>query len=187
MKQANYSGLILAGGQGRRMGGQDKGLVSYRGRALVEYPLSALRPLCDDIVISANRNLDRYRQYGDKVVADSLPDFQGPLAGLAAALPACRHERVFVCPCDMPALDNAVFRQLAEAGAPDATVIARHNDIIQPVFLLSRHLHGALNEALQRGERRLVAGLLGLGARTVDIDAPVFDNINRLSDAAGSA
>ena len=78
--------VILAGGLGRRMGGADKGLVDYQGRPLIEWALAALRPQVDQLVISANRNLDTYAVYGHRVVPDTLPDYPGPLAGVLAAL-----------------------------------------------------------------------------------------------------
>ena len=65
--------VILAGGQGRRMGGADKGLMDYRGRPLVEWVLAALEPQVAEIVISANRHLERYAAYGRRVLPDTLP------------------------------------------------------------------------------------------------------------------
>lgn len=94
--------VILAGGQGRRMGGADKGLLDYRGRPLVEWVLDALAPQVAEILISANRNLDRYARYGRRVLPDALPDFPGPLAGVLAALDAVDTEWLLAVPCDTP-------------------------------------------------------------------------------------
>ena len=68
------------------MGGEDKGLADLSGRPMLEYVLDALRPQVGSILISANRNRDRYSAYGSPVVADTLENHPGPLAGVASAL-----------------------------------------------------------------------------------------------------
>ena len=82
----DYTLIILAGGQGQRMGGADKGLVEVDGKPLVAHLLDNLLPRPTRIVISANRNADRYQAWADQVVADRRDGFLGPLAGLEAAL-----------------------------------------------------------------------------------------------------
>ena len=71
------TGVILAGGQGRRMGGQDKGLVLFRGIPLYQHVLQRLRPQVDIVMISANRNLDRYQSSGCRVISDTLSGTAG--------------------------------------------------------------------------------------------------------------
>jgi molybdopterin-guanine dinucleotide biosynthesis protein A len=83
------TGLILAGGEGRRMGGADKGLLSYQGRPLVAHVLARLAPQVAGVLISANRNLDEYRAFGHEVLPDATDVRVGPLAGLQAGLAAC--------------------------------------------------------------------------------------------------
>ncbi|HID48564.1 MAG TPA: molybdenum cofactor guanylyltransferase MobA, partial [Chromatiales bacterium] len=80
--------VILAGGIGRRMGGQDKGLVELDGRPLIEHIIDALKPQVMTILINANRNQYRYASYGYPVITDTLANYQGPLAGFAAGLAA---------------------------------------------------------------------------------------------------
>ncbi|MDP2253153.1 MAG: NTP transferase domain-containing protein, partial [Thiobacillus sp.] len=77
LASVRVAAVILAGGQGRRMGGADKGLIDYRGRPLVEWALAALAPQVGEILISANRNLDLYAAYGHRVLPDTMPDFPG--------------------------------------------------------------------------------------------------------------
>ena len=86
MNRDELTGVILAGGEGRRMGGADKGLQLLDGRPLVHWVLDRLRPQVGRVVISANRNLDRYREFGCPVLSDTLAGFAGPLAGLQAAM-----------------------------------------------------------------------------------------------------
>lgn len=67
--------LLLAGGRGQRMGGQDKGLLAWRGAPLIAHLQRLTRPLTDDLIISCNRNQDRYAHYADYLVSDDSPDF----------------------------------------------------------------------------------------------------------------
>ena len=80
----NISCIILAGGEGKRVGGLDKGLVSYKNRPLIEHVIDNVHSQVDDIIISANRNIKKYNQYAAKVLNDSASDYRGPLAGIAA-------------------------------------------------------------------------------------------------------
>ncbi len=84
----DITAVILAGGQGRRMGGQDKGLIEFDGKPLVAILVERLSQQGVKIVINANRNHDRYRQFGHPVITDALEDYQGPLAGFASAMAA---------------------------------------------------------------------------------------------------
>ena len=78
--------IILAGGKGKRVGGVDKGLLEYKNKPLIEHTINALTPQVDDIIISANRNIERYKDYAKKVISDESEDYLGPLAGIDAAL-----------------------------------------------------------------------------------------------------
>ena len=102
----NVTGLIYAGGRATRMGGVDKGLELFRGRPLIEAVIDRLKPQCASIVISANRNLERYAAWGYPVVRDLDDAFAGPLAALAAAgaQSVVMTEWVLTAPCDAPAL-----------------------------------------------------------------------------------
>ncbi|MGV6826868.1 MAG: NTP transferase domain-containing protein, partial [bacterium] len=82
----SISAVILAGGRGSRMAGRDKGLLTLENRPLIETVLRQISTQIPSVMISANRNLDHYREYDVPVIPDSLEDFQGPLAGIAAAL-----------------------------------------------------------------------------------------------------
>jgi hypothetical protein len=84
-------------------------LVTVQGYALVEYVIAMLAPQVSGIVINANRNRSRYERYGYPVVADVLPDYPGPLAGIMTGLRHARHDDVVV-PCDAPSLPDPVER-----------------------------------------------------------------------------
>ncbi len=78
--------VILAGGRGTRMGGVDKGLVDYQGQPMIEHILARITPQVDHVMINANRHIERYQTYGVPVITDENDQFDGPLAGMQAAL-----------------------------------------------------------------------------------------------------
>lgn len=114
MLNHKLSGLILAGGEGRRMAGRDKGLISLANKPLVEYAIDCLQPLVDDLSISCNRNQELYQGYQLQCLSDKNLDagFQGPMAGLAAGLKNAKHEWLLVMPCDTPLMTTNVMSQL---------------------------------------------------------------------------
>ncbi|MFA7552960.1 MAG: molybdenum cofactor guanylyltransferase MobA [Spongiibacteraceae bacterium] len=109
------SAIILAGGQGRRFNGEDKGLIDWRGKPLIQYVMTRLQPQVDQIIISCNRNIARYQQFGHATCQDTLSDFQGPLAGIQAAMPLVKHPLVLVSPCDTTQLPYDLANQLYDA------------------------------------------------------------------------
>ena len=100
----DITAVILAGGQGRRMGGQDKGLIEFNGKTLVSILIDRLATQSIDIVINANRNQERYLSMGYPVIKDQLEDYQGPLAGFASAMSAVTTDYIVTLPCDGPLL-----------------------------------------------------------------------------------
>nr|MBF3180021.1 NTP transferase domain-containing protein [Pseudomonas aeruginosa] len=92
--------LLLAGGRGQRMGGRDKGLIEWQGLPLIAHLHRLVRPLTDDLIVSCNRNQERYAAYADHLVSDDSRDFPGPLAGIRAGLAVARHPWLLVLPCD---------------------------------------------------------------------------------------
>src|SRR4051812_8223060 len=86
-------GLVLAGGLARRMGGGDKALLRIGGKTFLERTLERLEPQCARVILNANGDPGRFAFTGLRVVADEVPDFAGPLAGILAGLDwAARHE-----------------------------------------------------------------------------------------------
>jgi len=190
--RAPVAGVILAGGRGRRMGGQDKGWVIWQGRPLIEHVLERLLPQVDNVIISANRNLERYRALGYAVVEDNRVHggYAGPLAGMLAGLERATAGWVACVPCDAPVLPADLVARLLSAaiaagGAPALAVSAGRR---QPVFcLLPRALAPRLAQALAGGEHRPAVFLQGAGAREVWFDdEPAFANINAITGDNGA-
>lgn len=181
--------VVLAGGQGSRMGGVDKGLVEYRGRPLIEWMLDAVRPQVDQVLISANRNLDVYATYGHRVVSDSLPGFQGPLAGVLAALQAADARWLVVVPCDTPHLPADLVARLLEAAQQAEVPLAVAADSARThhaCFVVRTDEDAALAAFMQRGERAVRHWQAGMPAVSVRFDAAAFANFNQLQDMPAS-
>jgi molybdopterin-guanine dinucleotide biosynthesis protein A len=183
----DISGLILAGGRGRRMGGTDKGLLLVHGRPLAALSLERLKPQVGKVFISANRNLEAYAALGAEVLPDLLPDYPGPLAGIHAALTRIQTPWLAACPCDSPYLPADLVARLMQAAlASNAPLaVAKTAGRSQPAFMLCRRdLLPALTIWLQSGNRRVGAWQESQGAAQADFaDCPeAFANFNTPED-----
>lgn len=180
---ASVSGVILAGGQGRRMGSVDKGLKLLRGRPMVAWVLERFGPQVDEVLINANRNLERYRTFGCDVIADEVGGFAGPLAGLERGLAHAHHELVATVPCDSPFLPRDLIERLRcalfEHNARLA--VAKTGERSHPVFALCRRdVHDHLRAFLAGGGRKIDAWYSTLEIVEVAFDdkPDAFSNIN---------
>ncbi|MCL2872620.1 MAG: molybdenum cofactor guanylyltransferase [Betaproteobacteria bacterium] len=187
MKSNIITGLILSGGQGRRMEGADKGLLMLDQRTLVEHVIARLRPQVSALLINANRHLERYAAFGYPVVSDTFDGFAGPLAGLHAGLSTASTPWIATAPCDSPMLPRDLVARLYAAaqqhGAPLA--VARTDDRLHPVFaLVHRRVLPDLTAYLQDGDRKVGLWFTRIGGVEVSFDdqAEAFRNINTQSD-----
>lgn len=183
------TGVILAGGLGRRMGGVDKGLQSLDGRPLVQWALARLSPQVDAVLISANQNLLRYGEFGCPVLPDRIPDFSGPLAGLHAALSQITSPLLVTVPCDSPLLPADLVQRLRSALETEGAelAVARTGDQVQRAFcLMRRGILPKLDAFLAAGERKVWLWHASLKVAEVDFDdeSAAFSNINTAEDLA---
>jgi molybdopterin-guanine dinucleotide biosynthesis protein A len=190
--EADVTGIVLAGGQGRRMGGVDKGLVDLDGTPMIAHVLARLVPQVGDVLINANQNLDRYRAFGYPVVPDAVGGFAGPLAGLHAGMTRASRDFVVTVPCDSPFLPrDLVLRlraKLDEKGAQLA--VAKTFDQPHPVFaLVRRDLLPNLAAFLASGGRKIDAWYTAFRVVEVafDDEAHAFRNINTADELAAAA
>jgi molybdenum cofactor guanylyltransferase len=181
------TGAVLAGGRGSRMGGIDKGLAPLGDKPLIEHILAALGPQVTHLLINANRNIDRYTEYGHPVVKDRLDGHQGPLAGFAALLGACEDDWLVTVPCDTPHIPADLVQRMwsarVDAGAEIA--IAHDGRRMQPAHaLLPRRLLSDLEAFLDSGERKIDRWYARHATVEVDFsDQPdAFLNLNRPED-----
>jgi molybdopterin-guanine dinucleotide biosynthesis protein A len=189
---AAITGLVLAGGRGQRMGGIDKGLQPWHGRALVDHVLARLTPQVVRVMISANRHLDAYAGRGWPVLADAQDDFPGPLGGMLAGLKAVATPWLAVVPCDAPRLPEDLVARLAAGAMPPAhgavvqRAVAGRGLCLEPVCCLLPATAAADLAAYLAGGGRKVESWLLRHARPVRFDratdGEAFANFNTLAD-----
>lgn len=192
MMRDSITGLVLAGGQGRRMGGVDKGLQTLSGRPLVAWVLERLAPQVGAILINANQNLERYGEFGHPVIPDRVGGFAGPLAGLQAGLQACVTPLLVTAPCDSPFLPTDLVTRLFDGlQAKNAQLaVARTGDQPHPVFCLCRReVLSNLTDFLAAGGRKIDAWYAALDVVEVafDDEAEGFANINTREELSAFA
>ena len=183
----SVTAVILAGGRGQRMGEVDKGLQPLRGRGLVEWVLERIDPQVDELLIVANRNLERYLELGYPVLRDRIPNFAGPLAGLHAGIEQARSELVIAVPCDAPLLPEDLVARLLEAlqGVGADAAVARTTQHVHSVICLCRvSLLDNLAAFIASGGRKVSDWHASLKVVYVDFnEAPErFRNVNTVED-----
>ena len=181
------TGVILAGGRATRMGGEDKGLVPVSGRPMIAWVIDALRPQVAEVLVNANRNQERYGEFGCPVVDDGDSEFRGPLAGMVSGMQAARTPYIAVVPCDSPLISGELVQRLyAAVTSSGSGIAAAHDgDRLQPVFaLLSCRLLDDLAGYLDDGERKIDRWYARHDYETVDFSdvAESFANINAPDD-----
>ncbi|MCC7112798.1 MAG: molybdenum cofactor guanylyltransferase [Burkholderiales bacterium] len=185
------TGVVLAGGLGRRMGHVDKGLLDFRGRPMVAHVLERLAPQVGAVLVNANQNADRYAAFGHPLAPDRVGGFAGPLAGLHAGLCTASTPYVATVPCDSPFLPRDLVARLAaslEAANADLAV-ARPYDQPHPVFALVRaSVLPHLERFLAGGGRKIDAwyASLAVAEAAFDDEADAFRNLNPRDELAAA-
>ena len=186
---ASVTGVVLAGGQGSRMGGVDKGLQEFRGKPMAAHAVERLAPQVDELLINANRNPDDYARFGHRVIADEIAGFAGPLAGFERGLAHASGELVATVPCDSPFLPaDLIARLRTQLESTDAELaVARTGDQPHPVFtLMRRDVLPSLQRFLGSGQRKIDRwyGDLRVAEVAFDDEADAFLNINTRDELA---
>ena len=186
------TGILLAGGQGSRMGGVDKGLVELAGRPMAAHALERLAPQVDALLINANQNLPAWQAFGHPVFGDDIGGFAGPLAGLHAGLLRAQHPFVVTAPCDSPFLPADLVERLAAAlhGADAQLAVAKTFGQPHPVFCLCRcDLADHLGAFLAAGGRKIDRwyGSLKVVEVAFDDEEAAFRNVNTRDELAEAA
>ena len=189
-------GVVLAGGLARRMGGGDKARIRVGGRSILERVIGRLHPQCSGLVLNANADASRFADFGLPVVADSVPDFPGPLAGILAGLDwaanqAAEPEWVVSAPSDCPFLPRDLVARLhqarIEAGATLACAASgdrRHPVIALWPVALREDLRRALTaEGVRKVDEFAARYAVGTAAWAISPVDPFF-NVNTAEQAA---
>jgi molybdopterin-guanine dinucleotide biosynthesis protein A len=188
-KKPEITGVVLAGGQGSRMGGVDKGLQVFRGKPMAAHVIERLAPQVDELLINANRNADAYERFGHRVIADEIEGFAGPLAGFERGLAHAGGALVMTVPCDSPFLPEDLVARLRSALDREnaALAVAKTGDQAHPVFsLMRRDVHASLRDFLASGQRKIDKWYAALRIVEVSFDdeADAFLNINTREELA---
>ena len=186
-KYNDVAAVILAGGKGRRVGGEDKGLVQFNGEPLIAHVIDIIAPQVESLVISANRNIEQYESFSYPVTRDRQEGFFGPMAGIDAALSATDKPYLLCVPCDTPLLPvdllNSLYTALQASDAPMA--IATDAQRKHPVInLMKRTVHGDVQDRLESGELKLMKWIEATGYASVDFSEQphLLSNLNSPED-----
>ena len=199
MANPAITAVVLAGGMGARMGGVDKGLQPFLGKALAQHVLSRIQPQVAHAFINANRHLETYQTWGVCVYPDAHTDFPGPLAGFAVAMKHAQTTYVLIVPCDTPCLPldlaerlhqslTAAQADMAVAMAPETNEAGHAELRLQPTCCLLRTaLWPSLEAFMQSGGRKIRAWMDQHICVRVAFDQPhddplAFTNLNTLSE-----
>ncbi len=186
LASAGVTGLVLAGGLARRMGGGDKGWQSFRGKALVVHAIERLAPQVETLLINATQNREVYQALGYTVVSDVISGNPGPLAGVHAGLGACTTPLLVTVPCDSPFLPLDLVARLhgALVEADAQLAVVQLGGRPEAVFMLCRReVRDSLGEFLATGGRKIDAWYAALKVIAVPFDDPAaFVNINTLEE-----
>ncbi len=181
------TGLILAGGRSSRMNGHDKGLLELQGKAMIEHVIARLQPQVEQLLISANRHIDVYQQFGYEVLVDEFDDYRGPLAGMSRGLAQSKSDYLLTVPCDGPLLPLDLAARMLESikQAQVQAVLVFDGQYKQPTYnLLHKDIFKALNHSLQSNEHKLGKWLMDNGALKLDFSdqKEAFLNVNTPAD-----
>lgn len=195
----DITGLVLAGGAGRRMGGLDKGLQIFNGQPLALRAALRLQPQVAQVLISANRQLETYRSWGWPVISDAPSGANeahaGPLAGMLAGLTACATPWLACVPCDLPFFPEDLVSRLARAFGAGTAELAFAAALDKPTHgepqlrrhptccLLHTRLRPALAAYLAQGGRKLDTWMRAQAFVQLDFEnTSAFRNLNTLAD-----
>ncbi len=173
--------IILAGGKSSRMG-QDKGLVNYNGKSMVEYSIEACKKITSSLIISTNN--EDYASFGFPLIKDSYPN-AGPMGGLEAALEYSNTEDNIVCPCDMPNIHPYLFELvLQKKSGKQAVVVTDKKGKVFPVFgYYNKSALPVIRQQIKTGNLKMLSLLKLLDAETVvSYYDDVLSNINYRKD-----
>jgi molybdopterin-guanine dinucleotide biosynthesis protein A len=182
----NITAVILSGGRSSRMQGEDKGLILLNDKPLISYVIDVVNDKVDRLLISANRNIEKYQPYGE-VIVDELTDFQGPLSGISTALSKTTTTYLLTFPCDSPLINETVINRLIDAmDRVDVDICVADDGLrIHPtIALIKTNLKNNLLAFLESGERKLGLWIEQNNFQKVDLSdqLKVFINLNNPQD-----
>ena len=182
-------GIIMSGGKSSRMG-TDKGLMVFKGKQLVEYPIELLHPFCSNIIISTNQSA--YKKFGLTTVPDIYRN-RGPVGGLHAALNKTDFDFNIVLACDVPFVESELFKFLLKESDGFDAIVPQHSGGFEPLVAVYRKkIASQFENNLLNGNYKLLQILRSSRVKFVNVDhlllkyPRMFDNLNSPEDLAGN-
>jgi molybdopterin-guanine dinucleotide biosynthesis protein A len=174
--------IILAGGKSSRMG-EDKGLMLFNGKPMIQYIIDTIKPLVDDVMIIANQ--EDYNAFGYPVYADLIKD-SGPLAGIYTGLHYSKTEKNIVLSCDVPFVTKEVINELiANCENVDGVICENEGRTHQLIGVYDKSNSDFFKNELENGQRKIKLVLQKLNVKTINLnhfDNKIFNNINSKDD-----
>lgn len=158
MNKINITVGILAGGKATRMNNQDKGLVMFNGKYMIENIINAIEPYVKHITINANRNISKYKKLGYPVVQDFYEGYAGPLSGIYSILNVTNSKYLMILPCDSPLIEwkliQEMYNEIKSSGVE--IVVAHNTNRAQPVFMIiDTAVKDSIKEYIESGSRKI--------------------------------
>ena len=187
MNQSNITGIILAGGKSSRMG-KDKGMIQLAGKPLISYSIDALKPFCDQILISSNS--EDYELFGYPVHKDIFPD-SGPMGGIYSCLLQSSSTLNLVLSCDMPLVSQSLIKYILDKSNKNSISVPVHGDnFIEPLCAsYSTTTIPYLKKLIEQNSLKLIDLIDIAPSRQIRLDSSLpfynpdlFLNINRPGD-----
>lgn len=182
----NVTGIILAGGQSRRMG-RNKALIEIGGRKCIEHVLAAVQQICDEVMIIANTADFEY--LGVNVYQDRIQGC-GPLGGIYTGLSMSQTERNLVVACDLPCVTPELLRYLCDVNVQSEIVLPRHDGRLEPLCAVySKQCAQKFAGFVAKGQLRMEEAVKRCNATEMPISSAqefyqpsLFFNLNSLSE-----
>lgn len=180
-------GVILSGGKSSRMG-EDKGLIKYKDKPMVEYSIDLLKPICDEIVISTN-SLD-YIDFGFQTIPDLIPNI-GPIGGIFSVMNMLKADYYLFVSCDMPNLSISVAEELVELKTKAEIIVPRHSEGKQePLFAVySFSVLEQIKKQIEKENYKLMdllkvcnTDFYDVPNKLLQVNSRMFENINTPKD-----
>ena len=181
------TGVIVAGGQGSRVGFQQKALLPYQGEPILKPILALLGSQVNNVWVNANDEMERYQAFSEQLFSDEYQGFLGPLAGMHAAWQYIQTDWAVFVPCDNPNLPNDFVSRLQKAyqQQPNPIVVVHDGERLQPLYIMMhRSMQESLSQAIAKGHlsvNRWVKENDFTEASFADCCPKAFQNMNTLA------
>ena len=191
MEKFNITGIVLSGGKSSRLG-EEKGLAQFNGRPLISYALDVVEKLCNDVLISANNQIEEYKQFNHPVIQDLIPGI-GPMGGISACLEQSTSRLNIILSCDVPFVNVDLFNFMINKIDNHQVVLPIHNNFLEPLCgVYATNVLWYLNDFIAKGNYKMMDLLEQINCLQLEVDERnnfftegMFANINTQKELKG--